>query len=82
MIHVRVTDELKSRLEASAKADGRSLNAEIVHLLDFALRARGETGMQVIESMRLLSRDDIQSIVRILLNAADRIDEDSSPPQQ
>ncbi|WP_181418198.1 Arc family DNA-binding protein [Komagataeibacter oboediens] len=34
MIHVRVPDELKATLEKSAKANGRSMNAEIVYRLE------------------------------------------------
>lgn len=34
MLHVRVTDDLKSRLEQAAKSAGRSMNAEIVQRLE------------------------------------------------
>lgn len=34
MLHVRVTEEMKSRIEQAARASGRSTNAEIVQRLE------------------------------------------------
>lgn len=42
-LNVRLPDELHDRLKAAAERDRRSLNAEILHLLDRAL-ADGEHG--------------------------------------
>ncbi|MBS1021878.1 hypothetical protein JK207_07515 [Gluconobacter cerinus] len=36
MLHVRVSDDLKNRLETSAKEAGRSVNAQVNYLLEFA----------------------------------------------
>jgi predicted HicB family RNase H-like nuclease len=40
-LNVRLPEELRTRLDAQAAADRRSLNSEIIHLLEVALATVG-----------------------------------------
>lgn len=40
MLHIRVANELKDKLEGLAKASGRSMNAEIVQRLEMSISQR------------------------------------------
>lgn len=72
-VTIRMPSPLMEKVKESAKKSGRSMNAEIVNLLETALTVSGEAGAQVISSLRLLDYDDVQSIVGILNNAANRL---------
>lgn len=54
MLHVRMTDDLKSRLERAAKEAGRSLNAETIQRIEnsFVTPVLGEKNQEDIEYQR------------------------------
>ncbi|WP_336763510.1 Arc family DNA-binding protein [Asaia sp. VD9] len=52
MIHVRVTDELKSQLEETAREAGRSINAEVVHRLLLSYRYESEREAAIAKAKR------------------------------
>lgn len=43
---LRMPTKIRQAVEKSAKANGRSLNAEIVHLLTFALETSSQAGLK------------------------------------
>jgi|GEM_PF-3535048 len=47
---LRMPLKLRQAVEKSAKANGRSLNAEIVHLLTFALETSSKAGFKATAS--------------------------------
>lgn len=78
MIHVRVTDELKSRLESAAQGSGRSMNAEISQRLEESLYLSkmahalessshltdGERAL--VQSFRSMSQDERRAVLALL----------------
>ncbi|WP_408876692.1 Arc family DNA-binding protein [Gluconobacter wancherniae] len=78
MLHIRVTDELKSRLEESAQFFGRSMNAEISQRLEESLylskkahALEGNTHLTdgeraLVQSFRNMSPDERRAVLALL----------------
>lgn len=70
MLHVRLANELKDKLESLAKASGRSVNAEIVQRLEMSISQRPPPNLP--ETAEINS--DERSLVRMwrAMNEAER----------
>ncbi|MBS1065914.1 Arc family DNA-binding protein [Gluconobacter kondonii] len=73
MLHVRVSDDLKSRLERAAKESGRSMNAEIVQRLEASLQSAepwlSDKDREILH--RTATQNSWKEGLRELLNALD-----------
>lgn len=59
---VRITDELKSKIQEQAKSNGRSMNAEIVNILEASMNAPEHDGSHTLQNVIDAYENKIQAM--------------------